>query len=99
MSNKISAIVIDGKEIKREDFEGDFNKMILENLGDYDIERYAEWNLGMIEEDECECNNDIGDHSDADFIIEAKERGMVLFRTRTISDAIAVEQIKNALNY
>ncbi|WP_448607607.1 hypothetical protein [Paenimyroides ceti] len=79
---KIEKIVFEDKtEINRLDFKGDFEEEILNHIDSYDIKRYAEWELDLIEKSEsheyCDCDR-LDDAADKELIDELKKRGLSL---------------------
>ena len=62
----------------------DFEETILENINQNVVENYAEWNLGLINEDEIEKTN-IDDFSDKDILEELAARKILVGNTNIIN--------------
>ena len=92
----IDAIKIKGK-ITNFDEKEDFEIFILDNIESSIIEKYAARNLGMIHEDDCECEAcedfDVSDATDTEFEEEAHERGLILFKPNSIVEASKIKEI------
>ena len=95
---KIELYDTDSSETKSFDrftYDGDFDQLILEHIKNFEIERYAELYLNMIDEDECpeECNCSVSDYSTFDLLEECKSRGQVLIPCETLTDTIRAEKL------
>jgi hypothetical protein len=93
----ITAITIEGKELKRVDYDGDFDEFILQNTENNDIEMYAKYALDMHHEDDCdECDcpaPSISSFTDGDLMEEFKERGFITTKPSSIIEAQIIEQL------
>jgi hypothetical protein len=93
---QITKVTIDDIVYSKEAYQGDWEKFLLNSIPEYDIVRYAEYNLGLISEDDCECDElDTSDFDDKDLIEEAEKRGMIFIKTNSIIDT---DLIKEAIN-
>ncbi len=82
----------------REDYQGNFDRFILGELDNYDIQDYAESSLGMIDEDDVEVDNmDISDFRDAVLISELKGRGYEIIKCATISESLKLQKVKELM--
>ena len=92
--------VFKGKEIithTREGFKGNFDRLILQNIKDYDVQDYAECSLGMIDEDDCECDTTPDDFSTEILIRELQDRGYEIIKCATITDSLKLQKVKELM--
>lgn len=76
----------------------DIDELALEHIPNSDIQDYAENELGLIEEDDCDCEEkDIYDFDDREIIDYLEESGYMVFKCQTITDKMRLEKIKEAL--
>lgn len=80
-------------------------EVVMNKLSRYDIERYASWNLNMIDEDEADqhCNCRTIDYcNDSEIIEEYEKRGLKPFKGNIVKDDILdrfekIAEIENPL--
>lgn len=79
----------------------EFDYKILDKLDLYMVEQYAEYYLGMINPDDCDCDDcdelDASDFLDAELEEECERRGFVVWRTKSVTDALEIEELKRKL--
>jgi 3-methyladenine DNA glycosylase Tag len=85
------------KVYKREDYEGDFDNFILENITNYHIEDYAENVLDMVDTDDCECDNNLHNVDSCSLISELRNRGFETIKCQTLTDSFKLEQVKELM--
>jgi len=83
--------------ITRDEYSGDFEDLILENINRSDLESYAENELGMIDEDDCDCHSSIHDHADYELISYLEDQGYKVVKCQTINDESKFEQLKQIM--
>ena len=85
----------------RENYCGDFDCLIMENIHKSAFTNYAESEYDLIEEDvfaeEHKCS--VEDFPDKDILEYIEDRGFIVFKTNSISEAMHVKKIKETLNY
>ncbi len=86
-------------EVSRENYKGDFDQYILKEIDNSEIEHYAEYNRGMIEEDECDCRSSLEDFSDEDLIANAEDRGLMFFKCHSIIDKMKLDKLKEIIEF
>ncbi|SED09715.1 hypothetical protein SAMN04489761_4263 [Tenacibaculum sp. MAR_2009_124] len=88
----ITKIEIDNKLIDRNEYEGDFDELILDNIDESDIENYAEFNLNMTSEDHFE-RDELTDYSDKDMIKELEESGYIVVYPESIVEEMRIKEL------
>lgn len=89
----IESVKIDGENIERISYEGDFDEFLLENIHESDIQDYVEFNLDMIKEDDIELTC-ITDFSEDELLEALKERGWISVKAESI---VEEDRIKEAI--
>ena len=84
-------------EYTREDYQGDFDFLVLENTHRWDVQNYAEGELDMIDEDDCDCSSSVDDHADFEIISYLEEQGYQVVKCQTITDTMKFEKIKQLM--
>lgn len=89
MTQIIKVILKDGSSIHSDFFidgltDARFQERILDELDRWDVENYAEDNLGLVDEDDVE--SDINDFSDETIKTEYKHRGLGVVETNLIKE-------------
>ena len=95
--NEMSEVKEEEREYTRETYEADFDYLILENLPRYDVREYAEDELDMIDEDDCDCETRIEDLDTDSLIHELKDRGYEVIKCQTLSDSMRLEKVKELM--
>jgi hypothetical protein len=88
--------VITYKTIDRDEYAGDFDLLILENLKSSAVRWYAEVDLGMVEENYRRPVNP----SELDISVlknELKNRGFETIKCQTLTDSFKLEQVKELM--
>lgn len=85
------------KTITRDEYSGDFDDFILENMSSWDVENYAENELDMMKEDDCTCNCSIQDYSENFLIHHLEEAGHKVIKCQTITDSMRYEKLKEIM--
>ena len=87
------------REYDQESYEGDWESLLLKNIDSWDIEQYAEFNLGMVDEDDIitpRCSIERFDTEEIED--EMKTRGFVLFAAQSITEMSMLEEMKEKMN-
>ena len=84
----------------RENYCGNFDCLIMENIHKSTFTNYAESEYDLIEEDVFaeECNKrSVEDIPDKEILEYLEDRGFIVFKTNSISEAMEVKKIKETL--
>lgn len=90
--------IIKEKEYLRDEYRGDFEGFILQELADWDIQDYAEKQLDMIKEKNCP-KTYVDDFDTEDLIEELKDRGFDVIECKTLTDAFKLEKVKELMQF
>lgn len=93
----ITKIFIGDKELHREEYQGDFDKLILGNIDEKSIENFSADNLGMINIQKYRCGCDASDFDTEDLIEEVKERGHQVIECQTLADTFKLDKLKEQM--
>ena len=86
------------REYTRESYSMDFDDLILDNMRRSDIKDYAEYELDMVDENDCDCDEtDVTDVDTSSLIYELKQRGYEAIRCETIADNMRLEKVKELM--
>lgn len=91
------------KTITRDEYGGDFDELILDNMNNSEIRDYAEDELDMIPKTNagnyCDCrpSRDPEDFNDEDLIQEIEERGHKVIYCQTLADSMKLEKLKQIM--
>ena len=82
----------------RKTYEGDFDWLVLENTPRYDVINYASEEYDLIDEDDCDCKDDLYNTDINDITAHMEELGYIVFKTQSITEAMQVKKLKEALS-
>ena len=84
------------KTVTRDEYSGDFDDFILENLNSWDIKNYAEEELDMIDENDVE-EKDLDDFHESEMIWNLEKSGYKVIKCQTITDSMRFEKLKEIM--
>lgn len=99
----INSITLDndtntGHETFTRDKINNFDNFILEKLPASSVEDYAEFSLGMVNEDDCECESaDFSDLPDYLLEYEVGSRGFIMYKPSSIVESQIIEKFFESL--
>ncbi len=84
--------------ITRDEFSGDFDEFILNEMKYSDIIEYARENLQLIKEYECP-TRDVDQYSSDKLIDEIKARGYEVILCKTLNDTLEIQKVKELMEF
>ncbi len=84
------------KEYSRDEYRGDFDVFILENMYSSDVKDFVREQFDLIREQDCPTTY-VEDFPDAQLISVLKQRGFDIIKCKTLNDAMKLKNLKEAL--
>lgn len=85
------------KTYDRDEYRGDFDEFILQEMDDGDIRAYAEEEFEMIRKKDCPTTY-VDDFDTEELIDELKDRGFDVIECPTLSDSMKLEKLKELMS-
>ena len=86
------------KWITRDEYAGDFDVLILENMNSGDIKDYAKDELNMKEYGDCDCRIPaLDDFPTEDLVFELESQGYKVIACQTIADDMKLQKLKEIM--
>lgn len=82
--------------VTRDEYSGDFDRLILKHMDSWDIKDYAADYCEMVDEDDVE-ERELDDFKDYEIFHFIEEKGFKAIKCQTITDAMKFEKLKEEM--